>query len=92
MRVSFQFDSSCSTLLFFPCFLFFYQVQVCNKVPSFHKLLKGKQIVSQEVWEILDWSLDRTFALKSVDKSKVMLCITMYKPLICKINNSQFGI
>jgi len=44
--------------------------QVCKTVPSFDKLLKGKYIISQEAWEILDWSLDRTFILKSVDKSK----------------------
>ena len=50
-------------------------MQVCNTVPSFDKLLKGKQIISQEAWEILEWSLDRTFTLKSVDKSKVTLCI-----------------
>lgn len=50
-------------------------MQVCKTVPSFDKLLKGKQIISQEAWEILEWSLDRTFTLKSVDKSKVTLCI-----------------
>lgn len=45
-------------------------VQVCREVPSFGKILKGKQIISQEAWDILDWALDRTFAMKSVDKSK----------------------
>ena len=34
--------------------------------------MRGNQtIISQEAWELLDWSLDRTFTLKTVDKSKV---------------------
>lgn len=52
-------------------FSWFLQVQVCSAVPSFNKILKGKQMLSQEAWDILDWALDRTFAMKSVDKSKV---------------------
>lgn len=46
-------------------------VQDCSAIPSFHKLLKGKQIISREALEILDWSLDRTFTLKTVDKAKL---------------------
>ena len=53
-------------------FFIFFKIQICSTVPSFDKLVRGNQtIISQEAWELLDWSLDRTFTLKTVDKSKV---------------------
>ena len=56
----------------FICFFLFFKIQICSTVPSFDKLVRGNQtIISQEAWELLDWSLDRTFTLKTVDKSKV---------------------
>ncbi|XP_068740843.1 protein mono-ADP-ribosyltransferase PARP16-like isoform X1 [Montipora capricornis] len=45
-------------------------ILICNTIPSFDNLLKGKVQISQEAWEILEWSMDRTFSLKSIDKSK----------------------
>ncbi|XP_068693823.1 protein mono-ADP-ribosyltransferase PARP16-like [Montipora capricornis] len=45
-------------------------ILICNTIPSFDNLLKGKVEISQEAWEILEWSMDRTFSLKSMDKSK----------------------
>ena len=62
---------------------------MCNTVPSFDKLLKGKEIIfSQEAWEILDWTLDRTFTLKTVDKSKVILIIAGLEITTFPLTNS----
>lgn len=46
-------------------------VQVCSTVPAFDKLLTetNEKVYAQETWDILDWALDRTFALRSVKKS-----------------------
>ncbi|RMX57747.1 hypothetical protein pdam_00020081 [Pocillopora damicornis] len=46
-------------------------VQVCSTVPAFDKLLTetSEKVYAQETWDILDWALDRTFALRSVKKS-----------------------
>ena len=66
-------QTPCPRITMFIFFLFF-KIQICSSVPSFDKLARGNQtIISQEAWELLDWSLDRTFTLKTVHNSKVFV-------------------
>ena len=69
-------------------FFLFFKIQICSTVPSFDKLVRGNQtIISKESWELLDWSLDRTFTLKTVDKSKVFV-LAFHCKAVCRQENS----
>ena len=73
-------------------FFIFFKIQICSTVPSFDKLVRGNQtIISQEAWELLDWSLDRTFTLKTVDKSKVFELPFQCKAVWRQENSSYFS-
>lgn len=77
----------------FICFFLFFKIQICSTVPSFDKLVRGNQtIISQEAWELLDWSLDRTFTLKTVDKSKVFELPFQCKAVWRQENSCQFSL
>ena len=74
-------------------FFLFFKIQICSTVPSFDKLVRGNQtIISQEAWELLDWSLDRTFTLKTVDKSKVFELSFQCKAVGRQENSSYFSL
>ena len=74
-------------------FFLFFKIQICSTVPMFDKLVRGNQtIISQEAWELLDWSLDRTFTLKTVDKSKVFELPFQCKAVRRQENSCRFSL
>lgn len=87
-------QTTCPRITMFIFFFFiFFKIQICSTVPSFDKLVRGNQtIISQEAWELLDWSLDRTFTLKTVDKSKVFELPFQCKAVWRQENSSYFSL
>ena len=86
-------QTNCPGITMFIFFFLFFKIQICSTVPSFDKLVRGNQtIISQEAWELLDWSIDRTFTLKTVHNSKVFVLAFQCKVVWRQESSSLFSL